>query len=297
MLKEGLVAIGIVLAGLTEVATGQVPLSAECVSEGKDKVDGGPLQPVCPRVVGATPRNADLFVDVSPRFPLAPEGALKVFERRSEQQVIELRAYTATTLVKVELPDMSRWGEFELRRVYVAPKTLEFVPVRFTGDNFVKTNIIARLLQSEVTHLQDAQLFATAINGTNYKISYRGTTQIDGRLVHAYQLKPRKRQAGLFEGSVFLDAFTGRLVRNEGRLLKTPSWVLKKINFVQDYEDLDGFVFLQRAYSEVSTRLVGRAIVDIQYYDYRFPLPSSPSMGGQTLAEANAAVSRDNPSQ
>lgn len=220
-----------------------------------------------------------------------------VFERRSELQAIELRGYSATTLISVELPDMSRWGEFELRRVYKAPKTLEFTPVRFTGDSFVKTNVIARLLQSEVTRLQNPQHFEMAINAANYKIVFKGTTQIDGRLVHEYRLKPRQRRVGLFEGRMFLDAFNGSLVRNEGRLVKTPSLVLKKVEFLQDYIDIGSFTFLKHTHSVASTRIIGRTVVDIDHYNYLFPSASPAAIGGQTLAGVGAAVSQEHLAQ
>jgi hypothetical protein len=279
-LKASPVATCIVLVALSGVATGQASLSAEC-------------QLGCSRVVWPPPGNTDPFVDVLSRFPIAPESALQVFERGSERQAVELRGYTATTLINVELPDMSRWGEFELRRVYVAPKTLEFTPLRFRGDNFVKTNVIARLLQSEVTRLQNPQHLATAINAANYKIVFRGTTQIDGRLVHEYRLKPRKRRVGLFEGRMFLDAFNGSLVRNEGRLVKTPSFVLRKVEFVQDYMDIGSFTFLKHTQSVASTRVIGRTVVDIYHYNYLFPSASPAAIGGQTLAEVSTAASRE----
>lgn len=221
---------------------------------------------------------------------MPPETALQVFERGNERQAIELRGYTATTLISVELPDVSQRGEFEVRRVYLAPKTLEFAPVRFTGDTFVKNNVIARLLQSEVDRLRNQQQFATAINGTNYKITYTGTTQIDGRVVHAYQLKPRKRRVGLFEGRMFLDAFNGNLVRNEGRLVRTPSFVLKRVEFTHDYVDIGRFTLLKHTHSAASARLVGRATVDVYNSNYRFPPALTDAIAGQALAPADAIL-------
>ena len=279
-MKASSVATCIVLVALSGVAIGQASLSAEC-------------QLGCSRVVWVAPAKTDPFADVLSRFPIAPESALQVFERGSERQTVELRGYTATTLINVKLPDVSRWGEFELQRVYVAPKTLEFTPVRFTGDNFVKTQVIARLLQSEVTRLQNPQHFAMAINAANYKIAFRGTTQIDGRLVHEYRLKPRKRRVGLFEGRMFLDAFNGSLVRSEGRLVKTPSVVLKRVEFLQDYMDIGSFTFLKHTHSVASTRMVGRTVVDIYHYNYLFPSASPAAIGGQTLAEVSTAGSQE----
>ena len=265
------------LLALSGVAIGQASFSAQC-------------QLGCSRLVEATPKNTDrLFGGVS-RFPMPPESAVQAFERRGELQEVELRGYSATTLISVELPDLSRWGEFELRRVYTAPKTLEFTPVRFTGDNFVKTNVIARLLQSEVTRLQNPQHAATAINAENYKIVFRGTTQIDGRLVHEYRLKPRKRRVGLVEGGMFLDAFNGSLVRNEGRLVKTPSFVLKRVEFVQDYVDIGSFTFLKHIHSVATTRILGRTVVEIYHYNYLFPAVG-PAADEQRRAEVGTAVS------
>jgi len=194
--------------------------------------------------------------------------------------ITEVRGSTATTLIRVELPDISQRGEFELQRVYVAPKTLEFTPVRFTGDNFVKNNVIARLLQTEVDHLRNSQQFATAINGTNYKITYAGTRQIEGRVVHVFKLKPRKRRVGLFEGRMFLDAFNGNLVRKEGRLVRSPSFILKRAEFTQDYTDIGRFTFLKHTHSVASIRLIGRTTVDIYNSNYRFPSASPDAVSG-----------------
>jgi len=276
-LKASLVATCIVLVALSGVAIGQATLSGEC-------------QLGCSRPVWAAPGAiAPLRGDVN-RFPIPSETAIQVFERRSELQAIELQGYSATTLISVTLPDMSREGEFELRRVYKAPKTLEFTPVRFTGDNFVKTNVIARLLQSEVTRLQDPQHFATAINAANYRIIFRGTTQIEGRLVHEYRLKPRQRRVGLFEGRMFLDVFTGSLVRSEGRLVKSPSFVLKKVEFVQDYADIGNFTFLTHTYSVANARIIGRTVVEIYHYNYLFPAMAPAAAGEQRLAEAGTGL-------
>jgi hypothetical protein len=159
-----LIAICCMLVILVGEAAGQRMLSAECASAVS-------FQLGCSRDAGAAPGSANsLFVDVLSRFPMAPESALQVFEREGERQALVLQGYSATTLIKAELPDMSRHGEFELRRIYVAPKALEFTPLRFTGDRFVKTNVITRLLQSEVDNLRDPKKFATAVNETNYRI-------------------------------------------------------------------------------------------------------------------------------
>ena len=190
------------------------------------------------------------------------------------RQAEELISYSARTVVHAELPDTSQSGEFELQQHYAAPRTLEFKAVRFTGDGFVKNNVITRILQSEVEHLQKDDMSRTVLNSTNYKFSYKGTGELRDRVVHLYQVKPIKKRAGLFRGHIFLDAHTGSLVRAEGSLVKSPSFFIKKVDFVQDYADVGPFTLPVHIHSESKTRLVGRAVVDIYQHDYQ-PVASS----------------------
>ena len=82
-------------------------------------------------------------------------------------------------------------------------------------------------------------------------------------------MKPHKKRAGLFKGRVYLDAHTGSLVRAEGSVVKSPSFFIKKLEFVQDYEDIAGFTFPVHIHSEASARIVGRAVVDIYQSNYQ----------------------------
>ena len=49
---------------------------------------------------------------------------------------------------------------------------------------------------------------------------------------------------GLFKGRIYLDARTGSLVRVEGSVVKSPSFFVKHIEFVQEYADVQSFTLL-----------------------------------------------------
>lgn len=230
-----------------------------------------------PAIDGAVPSSMVADADRTP-LPLsapvslprmAPDLALQTYENRVSLQNAQLAAYSASTLIRAELPETSQSGEFELERHYVAPHTLQFKAIRFTGDSFVKTNVIARLLQSEVDHLQKDDLSLTALSPANYKFSYKGTNDIEGRVLHVFQVKPRKKRAGLFKGRIYLDAYSGSLVRAEGNVVKSPSFFIKRVEFVQDYADVNGFTLPTHVHSEARARIVGRAVVDIYQRDYQ----------------------------
>lgn len=221
-----------------------------------------------PRLPAAGVSVPDLAPPVSvPR--MSAELALDTYLKRASLQAHGLAGYSAATVIRAELPGSAQHGEFELERHYTAPRTLTFKALRYMGDAFVKTNVIARLLQSEVDHVQKDDPSGTAIGPENYKFSCKSTTQIAGRSVHVYQVKPRKKRPGLFKGHIYLDAQTGSLVRAEGRVVKSPSLFVKKIDFVQDYTDINGFTLPVHMHTEAKAVLVGRTVVDIVNRDYQ----------------------------
>jgi hypothetical protein len=226
------------------------------------------------------------FLADSPQLPvpaslprMAPDLALRTFQQHTAWQLSEPPSYSATTVVDAELPDTSQRGEYHLRRHFIAPRTLLFSPVKFEGDGFVKSNVIARLLQAEVDHVTKGDSRQTAINQANYKFSYRGSDTIDGTPVHVFQVKPRGKRPGLFKGRIYLDAGTGSLRRAEGTLVKTPSFFVKRIEFVQDYEDIDGYTLPIHTRSLARTRLVGRARVEVATQDYQLEPVATASSG------------------
>lgn len=233
------------------------------------------------------PRNSDseqspvsISVTTPVQLPrMAPELALQAFRGRTVVQSAQLASYSATTIIRAQLLDSNQSAEFELERHYSAPRTLAFKALHFTGDAFVKSNVIVRLLQSEVDHVQKDDPTVTAISPANYKFSYKGTRDLDSRMVHVYQVKPRQKRAGLFRGQIFLDAYSGSIVRAEGKLVKSPSLFIKKVEFAQDFVDINSFTFPVHMHSEALARVVGRAVVDIYDSDYR-------TVGLETAAQA-----------
>jgi len=233
---------------------------------------------VLPSAKGVLPPFPLILADSQPvptlgptaELPLmAPELALATYQKRAAQQAADLASYSAVTVVRAELPESSQQGEYELQRKFEAPHTLQFTPVHYSGDGFIKSNIITRLLQSEVDHVQKDDPTQTAITSANYKFTYRGLSRVNDRTVHVYQVKPHKKRPGLFKGRVYLDAHNGSLVRAEGSVVKSPSFFVKHVDFWQDYTDVQSFTLPSHIHSVAKARIVGRTIVDIVHRDYQ----------------------------
>jgi hypothetical protein len=213
-----------------------------------------------------------------PHLPLmSPDVALQAFQRRQGNDYVALSSYTDETLVIAELPESSQRGAFELQRTYMAPHSLTYKPIQFTGDGFVKSNVIIRLLQSEADFVQKGDHQQVALNQTNYKFSYKGLQDLDGQAVYVYQVKPRVKHVGLFKGRVYLDAHTGSVRRSEGSVVKPPSFFIRKLEFVQDYATIDSYTFPVHLHSTAQARIIGRTIVDIYHRDYHLQTAASES--------------------
>lgn len=220
--------------------------------------------------------DLDASLRLHPPMPLmSPEIALGAFQHRGQQQTAELPSYTDETLVVAELPETSQRGAFELQRSYVAPRSLSYKPIHFTGDSFVKSNVIARVLQSEVDFVQKGDPTLVALTEANYKFSYKGLQALDGHSVHVYQVKPRTNRAGLFKGKVYLDAHSGSVVRTEGSVQKSPSFFVRKLEFVQDYATVGDYTLPTHLHSTAQARIIGRTVVDVYHRDYQVQATSA----------------------
>ncbi len=209
-------------------------------------------------------------LDTTARPPrMSPDLALVTYLSLAHQQLSDLGATSDEMTIEADLPDTAQHGKYELRRIFQAPRGIVFIAGHFDGDSFVKTNIIARLLQSEVDHVQKGQGALTAITGENYKFNYKGIEVLGDNIAYIYQVKPKHKRPGLFKGRILVDPANGHLRRAEGAIAKSPSFFVKKLEFVQDYIEYGPFSLPAHVHSVAKTRVVGRAVVDIYHEGYR----------------------------
>ena len=216
---------------------------------------------------------------------MSSELALQAHRQRVDEQDRNLASYSATTIIHAELPATSQYGEYALRPRLLCSPLSRFKVIHSAGDAFVKSKVIARLLQSEVDLAKKDDPALTSLTPANYKFSHKSTT-LDGRPVHVFHVNPRTKRVGLFKGRIYLDARTGSLVRSEGSIVKSPSLFIKSIRFVQEYVDIGGFTFPSHLDCEAKTRVVGSAVVDIYDQDYQ-PV----SLGGAAI-QGSSSVKR-----
>ena len=172
--------------------------------------------------------------------------------------------------IEAELPNLKKQGRLHALRHISRLGRITYDALRFEGDRSVKSNVIARYLTAEA-QVQDGDTSSFSIIPANYKFKYKRRLDVEGRPVHVFQLTPRKKRLGLFKGELWLDAETCLPIRESGRLVKTPSIFLKRIEFVREYEIRDGISVPLRIHSIVETRLVGKAELTVNFRNILLP--------------------------
>jgi len=199
----------------------------------------------------------------------SPAQALQAYQARAMRQLNTLAGFTDCTSVEADLARTSQRAEFLLKRTFSAPRSLAYTAVTFQGDPFVKNSIIVRLLQSDVDRVQKEDGLKVAIVESNYTFSFRNIEELDGRTVYAFVLKPRRKESGLFKGKIFIDTRTGHIARATGKLSKSPSWWIKRVDFTQDYIDIGEFTMPLETRLITQARIVGPIAIVIRHKSYQ----------------------------
>jgi hypothetical protein len=192
----------------------------------------------------------------------------------SEVSQTRLRGFAMEVEMDGELPKLKKQGRLHALRHISALGRITYDALKWAGDNTIKIEVIARYLKAEVQATDGPD--ALAITPANYKFKYKGKSVRGQRMVHIFELNPRKKRVGLFKGELWVDADTYLPVREAGQFVKTPSVFLKKMQFVRNYEIHDGIAFPSRIESVVDTRIVGRAELNISFTNFSRQETESP---------------------
>jgi hypothetical protein len=268
-MRSYIAVLSFVLCSLAGIVSGQSAPPAVLMPEVLSIDDRTAMDTTLDSILASDDTRLPQLTPTSALPLMSPELALRSYQARASQQAAGLTSYTSTSVIHAELPESKQQGEYEVKRQFAAPKSLLFTALHFSGDTFVKANVITRLMQSEVEHVEKDDSSSMAFSAANYKFVYKGLQSVDGRALHEFQMKPRRRRAGLLKGSLFLDARTGSLVHLQGAPAKSPSVFLSKIRVSEDFADFGPFTLPVHLHSEAKARIVGRTIVDVWQRDYQ----------------------------
>lgn len=220
-----------------------------------------------------------------PKAPPMPEQELvDRYVQATKAQQSALRGGTEEVDIDAAVPKFKKRGKLHALKNISKLGKITYHALGFSGDSIVKTEVIANYLKAEVDSAQGKSNLS--ITPENYKFKYKGTWEWNGRQIYVLHLSPREKKVGLFKGELWLDTETYMPVREQGSFVKSPSFMLKKMQFVRDYELQNGVSIPQRTESRVETRFFGQVELNINYLT--FSKDASQAGAGTDDAEAVA---------
>ncbi|MGO9403410.1 MAG: hypothetical protein ACLPVW_08060 [Terriglobales bacterium] len=175
-----------------------------------------------------------------------------------------------------------RDAEMAVNVTYHAPDVKQFSIVSEKGSKFIIDHVFKRLLEGEKEAANEENRRRTALSRENYNFSlvgYEGSPE-GGRYV--FDLVPKTKNKFLYHGRIWVDAKDFAVVRIEGEPGKNPSFWIKKTAIAHQYVKVNEFWLPAENHTESIIRLGGRAILSIEYRDYKI-MGATPPIQAESM--------------
>jgi hypothetical protein len=126
---------------------------------------------------------------------------------------------------------------------------------------------VKRVLEHEVASSSNTS--SSALTRNNYEFSYLGEATWDGQPCYLLGLKPKRKEAELISGRVWIDEHSFVVHHIEGELAKTPSWWLRKVSVKLTFADVEGTWLQTGMEATADVRIVGPHTLTSRILDYR----------------------------
>jgi hypothetical protein len=165
--------------------------------------------------------------------------------------------------VDAVLPKLAEHGRLKAIRRLLPFGKPQYQVLEIEGDRTVRQQVIARYLTADA-RAAAMPSSSVAVTPQNYKFRYVGSIGQGDALAYVFRIAPRKKRAGLIKGELWIDAQSGEAVHQAGRLVKSGSIFLRRIDITRDTEIHEGRPYMRVTHLDVDTRLAGRAELTVK---------------------------------
>jgi hypothetical protein len=205
----------------------------------------------------------------APPDPTSQEVLARYFRAEASSSI---RGVTMESTFYAKVPSLDKDASLVAKRTVSPTGEIQYETIRTAGDKGIIKDVIARIMTAE-QEIQPAHFRDASVNEANYKFKHKAVVEKDGHITYVFEVTPKKKRPGLFKGDIWVDKDTGLVIREAGRLVKSPSIVIKKVEFVREYELKDQHSMPLRTRSISDTRLWGKAEVSVLYTNWEWSSP------------------------
>jgi hypothetical protein len=131
------------------------------------------------------------------------------------------------------------------------------------GSGFIRSRVLHSLLDEERRLIAQNAQPQIALSPANYTFAPE-TLDRDGLAV--VSITPLRKERALIDGRIFLTAADGELVRVEGRLARTPSFWVSRVDVVRTYQRINGVLMPVSLETTAQLRLFGSSSLRMTYH-------------------------------
>jgi hypothetical protein len=222
---------------------------------------------------------------LKPILPTADEVIARMIARDSERQAA-LHGYSAIRRYVLENRNHHKRAEMLVQMTCKEDGSKQFEVVSEDGWGGARKHVFPRLLEAEAEAAQPDLRERSRIIPENYTFEMLGTEDVRGRQAYVIAIEPKTPNKYLARGRIFVDADEYAIVRVEGKPAKNPSFWVKSVHFVHDYDKSGSFWFPVSDRSVTDVRVFGATEMTIEYFDYApntSPLSASGGSGLRSL--------------
>ena len=181
-------------------------------------------------------------------------------------------------VIDASLPSVHKESRLLAIRETTETERTEYKVLESDGDATVMHEVIEPYL-AEQKEIDDLPLSSVIITPANYKFRFMGEAGTAAAPAFAFRIVPKKKQAGLMTGELWLDSETGLPVMQAGRFVKTGSAEIRRIEIVRDMKLQGGSPSSRITRVAVETRRSGRGYLTITEF------PAAANNAGASAGE------------
>jgi len=202
---------------------------------------------------------------------LPVEQVASKLQERNAQRAAALSEFNGTRVYRMQYRGFpsDRDAEMVVSVTYRAPNSKEFSVVSQNGSKLIIDRVFKKLLEGEQEAANEENRRNTALNTENYDFTSAGYENTPDGAQYVLNLLPKTKNKYLYRGKIWVDAKDFAVVRIEAEPAKNPSFWIKKTEVKHRYVKVNDFWLPAENHTESVIRLGGRAMLSIEYKDYR----------------------------
>jgi outer membrane lipoprotein-sorting protein len=212
--------------------------------------------------------------------PLSADDVMARVVQMNDLRAKALESYSSVRSYHLECHCLShKKADMVVRIDYRAPNRKEFTILSESGSGTVRDRVFKKLLEAEQESMRDENQQRSAITPENYTFQVSDYEKTDTDEFYVLDAQPRSKNKFLFRGRIWVNANDFAITQVEGEPAVNPSWWTVKTDFKRRYQKIDSFWLPESNESETKVRVLGTAVLSIEYRDYEITLA-----GGKTSA-------------